>query len=953
VDRELFGRDRELETGRGFLESGRARGLVIEGVAGIGKTAVWRALLDRARADGYRLLACVGEAAEARLTFVGLGDLLGEAAEEVLPQLPGPQARALEVALLRVDATAAPSEPRAVAAAVLGALRALAVRKPVLVAIDDIAWLDRASADAVAFAARRLGDERVRFLLTRRPRATSALERALAPELERLEVGPLSLGAVRRMLAERLSLTLSRQLLRRVFDTTLGNPLFVLELGRMLVEQDLPTAGADLPVPDTVEELFGTRVTRLPRSTRKLLLAVALNGELELAQLGATAESATLDDAIERGLLVVAGGHVRPSHPLLAAAAKQRSSARERRELHLILAETVTDEALRAHHLALARRNPDPELAGTVAAAAARAFARGARVEAVELAEHALRLTPPESTERPERLLSLGSYLEIAGEPERLRQILTANLAMIPSGGPRARAWLLLSEGAHMRLDDYRRHLEHALAEAQADPALQARIVAKMSSAVISVERIADAEARTLEMLPAAGRAGPEVERDVLFALAWARGLRGHSLDHICEQWANASAAPGHIAESPERIAGQRSVWRGEIEPARAVFDRLRALSDERGELASYVWARLHLCELALRVGDWKAAERLLDEWAETSERDLFIEPYYQRCRALLAAGQGLVEEATKWAAEAIDRAQAIDHQWDWLEGLRARGIAALLGHEPLRAAESLGTVWEHTTREGVDEPGVFPVAPDLVETLVELGELDQARAVTVRLQTLSRAQQHPWGLLTAARCSALICLAAPPYDQAAAAELEAVAVSYDELGLRFDRARSLLALGRAQRRLKKWAAARRSLELAAEAFDQIDSTGWAQHARSELARVGARRPGNKGQLTPSEQRVVELAAAGRSNKQIAHALFITINTVEGHLSRAYAKLGITSRTQLTHQLHGQSSSSTSAKAMATPSRRSLGDVRDDSRTSSAFDMTQSQAAFAGSEEHR
>ena len=128
MDRALFGRDRELETGRAFLEGGQARALVVEGAAGIGKTAIWRALADTARDDGYRVLACIGHPAEARLTFIGLSDLLGEAAEEALPQLPVPQARALEVALLRVEATGALSEPEAVDAAVLSALRALASR---------------------------------------------------------------------------------------------------------------------------------------------------------------------------------------------------------------------------------------------------------------------------------------------------------------------------------------------------------------------------------------------------------------------------------------------------------------------------------------------------------------------------------------------------------------------------------------------------------------------------------------------------------------------------------------------------------------------------------------------------------------------------------------------------------------------------------------------------------
>jgi DNA-binding CsgD family transcriptional regulator len=454
-----------------------------------------------------------------------------------------------------------------------------------------------------------------------------------------------------------------------------------------------------------------------------------------------------------------------------------------------------------------------------------------------------------------------------------------------------------------MPLADYRRQMQNALEEARDDPGLHARIVARMSSALISVESIADAEARTLEVLPAAQRAGGDVERDVLFSLAWARGLGGKPLDEVCVRWAAASEAPGYIAESPERVAGQRWVWRGEIERARALFERLRAGSDERGELVSYFWMRLHLCELALRAGDWPTAERLLDEWAETTERELFVEPYYPRCRALLAAGRGLADEAAEWAAETIARAQAIDHQWDWLEGLRALGVAALLAREPVRAADSLRAVWEHTTREGVDEPGVFPVAPELVEALVDLGELDEARAVTSRLGVVSERHQHPWGLATAARCGALIRLAAPPYDEAAAAELEAAATAYGELGLRFDRARTLLSLGRAQRRFKKWGAARSTLEAAISEFEDLGSAGWAAYGRSELARIGARRPRPSGELTATEREIVELAAKGLANKEIAQALSLAVHTVEVHLSRSYAKLGVRSRVQLASKL--------------------------------------------------
>ena len=211
--------------------------------------------------------------------------------------------------------------------------------------------------------------------------------------------------------------------------------------------------------------------------------------------------------------------------------------------------------------------------------------------------------------------------------------------------------------------------------------------------------------------------------------------------------------------------------------------------------------------------------------------------------------------------------------------------------------------MWDHTRREGVEEPGAFPVAPDLVTALAELGELDEARSVADRLQEEAERQEHPWGLASAKRCAAVVRLAAGTYDEAAAGDLAQAAAAYEQLGLRGDAAHSLLLLGRAQRRLKKWGGARESLERAAAAFEALGSPGWEEEARSELARVGARRPTPSGELTPAERRVVELAADGSSNKEIALALFVSVRTVEAHLTHAYAKLGVRSRAQLARRL--------------------------------------------------
>jgi DNA-binding CsgD family transcriptional regulator len=255
-----------------------------------------------------------------------------------------------------------------------------------------------------------------------------------------------------------------------------------------------------------------------------------------------------------------------------------------------------------------------------------------------------------------------------------------------------------------------------------------------------------------------------------------------------------------------------------------------------------------------------------------------------------------------RWAGEELSRAEALSLPSHELDARTLLGLTELLDHDPARAASSLAAVWEHTEREGIEEPGVFPVGPQLVEARVELGEVEAARAVAARLRQLAEQQAHPWGLAAAKQCEALLELTAR-YDERAAQVLEQAAGEYDALGLRFDAARSLLLLGRLLRRHRKWGAARRVLGSAAAAFDALESPGWAEEARAQLARVGARRPAAEGALTPTERRVVELASDGLANKEIAQTLYVSVKTVEGHLSQAYAKLGIRSRAQLARRL--------------------------------------------------
>jgi DNA-binding CsgD family transcriptional regulator len=309
------------------------------------------------------------------------------------------------------------------------------------------------------------------------------------------------------------------------------------------------------------------------------------------------------------------------------------------------------------------------------------------------------------------------------------------------------------------------------------------------------------------------------------------------------------------------------------------------------------------LCEVALRAGDAFEAARMVEERDQWTALEPEASLFRTRMEALLASLRGEPQRAAQLAATVFETSEANPGlDWHRLEALRATGLGAVFERDLDEACASFGRVWDHTVREGVDDPGAFPVAGDFVEALAEAGQLDAAGNVVTRLQRLAREQRHPWGLATSRRSAAVVELV-DGYNDGAAASLVAAAAGYRGLGLGFEHARALLFLGRVQRRFKKRSAARESLGRAAAVFEQLGCVGWAEQARSELARVSGRRPAHDGGLSPSEQAVAELVASGLSNKEVAARLFVSVYTVEAHLSSVYAKLGIRSRTQLAARL--------------------------------------------------
>ena len=897
---EIVGRDAELAAIRAFVSGDTTAALLIVGESGLGKTALWSHGVAAATAAGATVLVSRPAEAEARYSYVGLIDLFDGVASGVLRSLPSPQRQALSGALLLADSPAA-IDRRAIGPALLGALRRLAGQRPVLIAIDDAQWLDRASADAVAFAAVRLRGERVRLLVTRRSGPPTRLEQGLvARNPERLELGPLSLGAIRRLLLDRLGIVLTRRAMRILHEQSGGNPLFAVELAQ--------AAGVDGAMPVAIEEAMQARLARVPAAARAGLLAVALGPRQTPDELLAAAGAPALEAARDLGLVIAVDGRLRAGHPLLASVAVGRARGSTRRAMHAALAGATSDDEQRLRHLSKAATGPDEDVARALDGAVARAVARGAADDAAELAQEALRLTPASSPARPDRVLALAERLMVTGDHRRVVELVGPALESVTPAPLRARTRLLVAEARFdvmkTTVAETGAAIDAALQEGAGDPAVTAIALARRShhQTIGRIDRVADAERDAERALELSRDRWPDAEREALQALAWARHVQGHAIDDLQARFNAATADQAHVFRGIDRIAAERLLVDGSVSEARAAFERILDAADARGEALSFAAVRLQLIELELRAGAWDRAAALLDEWSESAERELTTDAAYERLRALLAAGRGDAGSAREWADLAVAHSTSRGLEWDRLEALRARALAARLDGRHQEAASDLRAVWEHTRRAGELDPGVFPVAADLVEVLVETGERDAAREVALAVRQFAGTGEHRWARATARRCGALVEMSPERYD-VQAAELRQAAADLGAQGLAFDHARTLLALGRAERRLRKWGLARRTLEEAAAGFDRIGSPGWVAIALAEQGRISARRPTSQTDLTPSQRRVAELAAEGLANKEIGQALGISVDTVETHLSRAFEKLGVDSRGRLARRL--------------------------------------------------
>jgi DNA-binding NarL/FixJ family response regulator len=909
---DLVGRERELAAIAGFLEAdATASAVVVEGEPGIGKTTLWEAAVACASEHGFQVLRSRPADTEAKLAFSGLTDLLSDALPAVLGELPSPQRRALEIALLLEEDRGTRIDRRAVAAGVLSALRVLSRDKPVLVAIDDSHWLDRSSAAAIEYATRRLGGLSVTLVIARRLDEEGGLDLSLPPaRVLRVVVEPLEFVALNTLLHLRLGAILPRPVLRRIHQLSAGNPFFALELAREPARVD-PGRG----LPPTLDVLVRDRISALPEDAQTSLLVAAAASQPTAGLVDRVAGTRDALAAAEAAHIVVLEHEkVRFEHPLLASAAYGAASPARRREVHRQLARLVRDPEERASHLAAAATGPDEKVALALEKGAAAARSRGAPAAAAELSEQAARLTPPEDASTARRRRADAGYFHFeSGDSRQALAILEDVVRELPEGAERAAALVRLA-----RVRSYSDDLEaatnlflQAAEEARDDGLTRARALEGAATQLFRRRtRLDDAvgyaktAAALADELGAEALLGAALSSQVLAEATLGRPEARESLEAALAH--QDAAAAERILAQPRWTAAIARMWWDEPGTVRETYEELAQEGKELGDEGSLAYVYLMLAQADLLLGDLDRAEAdaaAARDIAEQGGQETLV-AYALALQAMADAHRG--RDARPFAEQAIELGRRTQGTPAVHLATAALGLLELSNGRAEEAAAVLGPLVDYARAEEIREPGLTRFVIDHVEALVEAGHRDEADDVLTWFEQSSERLARRSSLAASQRCRGLLAAASGRVEDGLEA-LERSLAEHDAAPLPFDRARTLLALGATLRRAKRKADARRLLEEAVAAFDQLGAGAFAARARSELERIGGRAP-SQGALTATERQIAELVAEGRSNKEVAAALFVSVKTVEANLSRTYAKLGIRSRTGLAARLADEGS---------------------------------------------
>lgn len=915
----LVGRDTALGDVAQFVDAvaSAPSALLLEGEPGIGKTTLWRCAQAAAVDRGHRVLAATAVEGEADLPFVGLRDLLDDVSPDAAPDLPPPQRAALDAALLRSADPRAVADPHAVCVAALGVVRVLAAQQPLVIAVDDVGWLDRSSDRVLRYVVRRLTTERVGVLATRRPATPDAPLGLDGPPLDarlhRVALGPLDRDAIHTLLTGRYGMALPRRLTRRIHDACGGNPFSAVEIGRTLLTRGDRILDEDtLPLPGDVLRVTAARIAALAPPAQQVLAVVAVAGGATLALLAAALGDdgdVGLDEAEAEGLLLLDGAAVRFTHPLLRSAVAAGLTVAERRRMHRRLAGLVTDPDARAVHLGAAAAGPDEVVARALQQAACRAFTRGAPDTAAGLVARAAMLTPPdEEAVLAHRRIQIGEYRYRAEDMDGAHAELSALIAELPPGESRAEAllWLACVRTAQNGTVEAAELARAALAEAQGS-GLRAAAERILAHALVLVGAVGSAHRHAAAALMNARTTGDpgsiaEGEATLAWAAFWSGG--GVNLDLLAAAGAHPTwsvyapqeATPGSITGIVLSFADQVADARNALEaedrrltdlgqdgPRARVLFALAELECRAGDVARAQWcAEEGLCVTGL-VGDDCSRAFLLSAVGR-------VAAYQGRLDAAWAAGTDAAALAT-----AVGSASALGFAHALL------GFCALSDGDTAVAHRHLEPICARLPPDGAYDPGYARFVPDEVEALVALGRTEDAQRLLAPFAYRAAVLDRPWALAAADRCRALLQAAAGDLDMAADTAAAALR-AHDRVPLPFERARTLLVAGSLQRRLRRRREARGALDDALAEFTRLGATVWAEKARAERRRIGGR-VGSPRELTDAERRIAERVAAGLTNKEIAAALFLSVSTVEAALWKIYRKLDVRSRTQLAARL--------------------------------------------------
>lgn len=907
----LVGRESERRVVEELIAGARlgASGvLVVAGEPGIGKSALVEE--SAALATGMQVLRARGAEAEREVPFGGLAQLLRPALAQ-LEAIPAPQRDALASALALRPGP--PGDRFAVGAATLSLLCRHAESAPVALLVDDVHLLDRPSAEALLFTARRLLADPIVLVAAARVDEPHPLAGADLPELR---LHGVDLAAAQQLVAARAGRTAPVDVVARLHRAVGGNPLALLELAGDPQQLEVIPPGAPVPVPAVLAHAFAARADRLgPAARTALLVAAAEGSDLDVIAAACTVlgvDAGSLAEAEERALVDVSGNQVVFRHPLVRSAVYASADPQQRRAAHAAVAAVLPGgDDRRAWHLSESVLGADAEVADGLAAAARRASARGAHAVAATGHERAARFTGG-PVQRATRLVDAGAAAWSAGLPDRADRLLAEALAGGPPLPVRTRAQELRGDVAVKCGSPERARDILVCAAADAAATRPEHAVCLLVDAVLACFRLGDARSalqsgRRIEEL-LAGITDRGVRTLGSMALGMALVLAGRGGTDLIRDAVGALAAdPAEPGDDRRRVVLSvlGPLFLRESAAGRTLLHDTVQRSRDRAALAVLPTLLFHVARDEATTDRWARAEttydeavRLARETGQTTELGVSLAGL-----AWLHAHQGREGDCRARAAEAIalcaERRIHLGVVWSRF----ALGDLELGRGEPAEALGHYARLVDELGAVGIVDADLSP-APELVDVYARIGRTADAARAAGEFAEVAAAKGQPWALARAARACGIVA----PDDELDTC-FTAALTEHSRTVDAFEQARTRLAYGARLRRARRRVDARRELRLAVAAFDDLGATGWADQAAAELRATGEtarrREPSSADDLTPQERQIALLLAAGRSTREAAAAMFLSPKTVEYHLRNVYAKLAIHSRAELADAIRG------------------------------------------------